>query len=47
MYGTNVSGPGVAALPFTGIEVGWMLLAAIMLLAVGASIWRLVPREEE
>ena len=48
MYGkTATTGASMASLPFTGLDAGWMLLAAVMLMAVGAAVWRLVPREEE
>jgi LPXTG-motif cell wall-anchored protein len=48
MYGKTAAGAGGAAtLPLTGLNAGWMILAAVMLIAVGAALWRLTPRREE
>ena len=38
---------GVGALAFTGLNIGWLLVAAVTLIAVGALIARLVPRNEK
>jgi hypothetical protein len=35
-----------AALPFTGLNVIWVLLAAFTLLAASGALWRIVPRKE-
>ncbi len=51
--GTTVAGTSVAAgtvaagvhgLPFTGVNVGWEIIAAAVCFGVGGAIWRLVPR---
>ena len=48
MYAKTASAAGAAGmLPVTGIEVSWMLLAGVTLIAAGAALWRLVPRREE
>jgi len=48
MY-TNVAPASVAAagsaLPFTGLNIIWVLLAAFTLLAVGGALLRLFPRK--
>jgi LPXTG-motif cell wall-anchored protein len=47
MYGKTATAVGAAGiLPVTGIEMGWMLLAGVTLIAAGAALWRLVPRQE-
>jgi hypothetical protein len=35
-----------AALPFTGLNIIWVLLAAVTLLAASGALWRIVPRKE-
>jgi len=35
-----------AALPFTGLNIIWVLLAAFTLLAASGALWRIVPRKE-
>ena len=35
-----------AALPFTGLALGWVALAAFALFAAGVAILRLVPRTQ-
>ena len=43
--GVGVAGAGtVALLPHTGLQLIWLVLAAVMLIAVGVSARRLVRR---
>lgn len=35
-----------AALPFTGFNLVWLLLAAFTLLMAAGAIWRIVPRSQ-
>jgi hypothetical protein len=45
--GTSVTAGTVAAthgLPFTGVNVGWEIIAAAVCFGVGGAIWRLIPR---
>ena len=35
-----------SALPFTGLNIIWVLLAAFTLLAVAGALWRILPRNE-
>jgi hypothetical protein len=35
-----------AALPFTGLNIVWILLAAFTLLAASGALWRSFPRKE-
>lgn len=35
---------GAAALPFTGLNLVWFVLAAFTLLMAAGAIWRIVPR---
>jgi hypothetical protein len=48
MYGTRTglaTGPGlVAALPYTGLNVVWLVLAAVTLITTGIAIVRLARR---
>lgn len=37
---------GVAALPFTGLNLVWFALAAFTLLMTAGALWRIVPRSE-
>lgn len=37
---------GAGALPFTGLNVIWLLLAAFALVAAGLAILRVVPKTE-
>lgn len=37
---------GVATLPFTGLNLVWVALAAFTLLMAAGAIWRIVPRTE-
>ena len=36
----------VGSLPFTGINVVWMVLAAFALVAAGSALLRIAPRRE-
>lgn len=48
MYGkTGSAAVAAGAVPASGIEATWMLLAVVMVAAVAAAIWRLIPRAEE
>lgn len=48
MYGKTASAAGAAGiLPVTGVEISWMVLAGVTLIAAGAALWRLVPRRQE
>jgi hypothetical protein len=51
MYSTSglvVTGAGAAAtLPFTGLSIGWLLIAAITLIAVGCAVMRLIPKQSK
>ena len=44
--GVAGSAAAAGALPFTGLNVVWMLLAAFALIAAGSALMRLVPRRE-
>lgn len=35
-----------AALPFTGLSLIYLVLAAFALLALGLALWRIAPRRE-
>jgi hypothetical protein len=35
-----------ASLPFTGLNIVWVLLAAFTLLAASGALWRIFPRKE-
>jgi hypothetical protein len=35
-----------ASLPFTGLNIVWVLLAAFTLLAVSGALWRIFTRKE-
>jgi hypothetical protein len=37
---------GVAALPFTGINIVWILLAAVALIAAAGALRRLAPMRQ-
>jgi hypothetical protein len=41
---TAVIGGSAAALPFIGLNVGWMIVAGATLFAVGAALFRIMPR---
>jgi hypothetical protein len=43
--GANSTGPN--SLPFTGLEIGWLIIAGFTLLALGLAVARLIPRTEE
>jgi hypothetical protein len=43
-FGVAGTGPAAALLPFTGLQLTWLVLAAVMLVAVGLSTRRLVRR---
>ena len=48
LYGRITTGTAAGgALAFTGLNVGWLVLAGVTLIAVGAALWRLAPRREE
>lgn len=40
----TASGAGVAGLAYTGVNVGWQIVAGVTLLAVGFAVSRLVPK---
>lgn len=42
-----MTGAAGAALPYTGLRVGWMIIAAFTLIALGLALLRLVPRRKE
>ena len=47
-HGAGVAGAATtAALPFTGFNLVWWLLAAFTLLMAAGAIWRMVPRSQE
>jgi hypothetical protein len=35
-----------SALPFTGLNIIWVLLAAFTLLAASGALWRIFPKKE-
>ncbi|MBA2389637.1 MAG: hypothetical protein H0V67_05210 [Geodermatophilaceae bacterium] len=37
---------GVGFLPYTGLELSWLLLAAFALVAAGLAVMRIVPRSQ-
>ena len=43
-FGVASAGPAAALLPYTGLQLIWLVLAAVMLIAVGLSARRLVRR---
>ena len=47
MYGKTATAAATAGLlPVTGVEISWMFLAGVTLIAAGAALWRLVPRQQ-
>jgi hypothetical protein len=42
----GVSAAKAAALPFTGLNVIWLLLAAFALISAGSALLRIVPRRQ-
>jgi len=42
--GTTAAAAGATGLAFTGVNVGWEIIAAAVCLGVGGAIWRLLPR---
>jgi hypothetical protein len=36
----------VATLPFTGLDVMWIVVAAFALLMAAGALWRIVPRTQ-
>jgi hypothetical protein len=40
------TGAGAAALPFTGLNIGWVVIGAFALLMAAGAIWRMVPRAQ-
>ena len=49
MYDQGLTAGGVATLgtlPFTGLNLVWIVLAAFTLLMAAGAIWRIVPRTE-
>ena len=46
--GVVAAGTGVAtgALPFTGLNVAWFVLAAFALLMAAGALWRVAPRRQ-
>ena len=46
MYGKASLAAPAGALPFTGLEMAWVVIAAVTLIFVGLSLLRFVPREE-
>jgi hypothetical protein len=48
LYGRITTGTAAGGtLAFTGLNVGWLALAAVTLIAAGAALWRLAPRRED
>lgn len=43
---TAPAAAAAASLPFTGLNIVWVLLAAFTLLAASGALWRIVPRKE-
>ena len=49
MYQTSLVVPAAAvagALPFTGLNLAWIIIGAFALLMASGAIWRLVPRRQ-
>jgi len=49
MYHTSVAVPAAAAagaLPFTGLNLAWIIIVAFALLMAAGALWRLVPRHQ-
>jgi len=42
--GAVVTGTSTTALAFTGVNVGWEIIAGAVLIGVGGALWRLAPR---
>jgi hypothetical protein len=38
------TGAGGAALPFTGLNITWVVIGAFALLMAAGAVWRMVPR---
>lgn len=51
MYSTSglvaTGATGAAVLPFTGLSIGWLILAGITLIAIGCAVARLVPKQSK
>lgn len=37
-------GAGAAALPFTGLNIVWVVIAGFALLMAAGAVWRIAPR---
>jgi hypothetical protein len=48
MYHANTLGPAaiVGTLPFTGLGLGWIVLAAFALIGAGFALGRIAPRRQ-
>jgi len=48
MYHKGLLGAGVgaAALPFTGLNIVWVVIAGFALLMAAGAVWRIVPRTQ-
>jgi hypothetical protein len=43
LIGTSI---GVTTLPFTGLNVVWIVVAGFTLLMAAAALWRTIPRRQ-
>jgi hypothetical protein len=40
------AGTALGTLPFTGLNMSWVVIAAFALMMAAAAVWRIVPRTQ-
>ena len=41
---TTATAGTAGSLAYTGVNIGWQIIAGLVLLGIGGTLWRLVPR---